>query len=236
MKNKYIAGNHLLDLLSVASKEKFYAKCDLVQVKLGEILNIEGNSLNYAYFPLGAIVSMDMRDGNTTCLTISLVGNEGMVCSNLIFGSFATNCRAVVQSPGFALRISVSEFHEELTQNKHLHKILERYAVVSYEQNVQTALCLFFHLIESRLAKLLLMFQHKLQSMELPLTQVQIAKMLGVRRVGITRAASKLKLQNIITYNRGKLIILDLNALKEISCNCYETDLVTYKKTLCDTI
>ena len=57
---------------------------------------------------------------------------------------------------------------------------------------------------------------------EFLLTHAFLADMLGVRRVGVTEAASALQQCGLITHSRGKIRILDRKGLKAASCACYE--------------
>jgi hypothetical protein len=48
--------------------------------------------------------------------------------------------------------------------------------------------------------------------------------MLGVRRVGVTVAASNLQRQGLIAYQRGELTVVDRAGLEMAACSCYAAD------------
>ena len=54
--------------------------------------------------------------------------------------------------------------------------------------------------------------------------------MLGLRREGVTEAASALKRRGLIDYRRGKIQILDAKRLKASSCSCYQTIKTVYER------
>jgi len=56
--------------------------------------------------------------------------------------------------------------------------------------------------------------------------------MLGMRRVGITTAASLLQRQALITYRRGNLTILNRRGLEAAACGCYAADIKVYDQLL----
>ena len=63
-------------------------------------------------------------------------------------------------------------------------------------------------------------------------TQELMASMLGVRRVGITMAASALQRRDIIEYVRGEVTILNRTSLEASACACYGTDRRSYSQFL----
>ena len=58
-------------------------------------------------------------------------------------------------------------------------------------------------------------------SAECTMTQEFLSSMLGVRRVGVTEAASAFQRRDLIEYTRGKIKIVDHPGLEAACCSCY---------------
>jgi CRP-like cAMP-binding protein len=224
--------NRLLNLLTDNCRQNLLTHCELVSINLGEVLCNPGDVIKYVYFPVEGIVSWEKKITDSPYWVVTLIGNEGMICISLLLGINERSCRAVVQKSGFALRIAATIFTQQVEQKPAISLVLNRYANVMYNQSLQIAACNLFHVIENRLARLLLMFQQRSQSEEINITQDQLAKMLGVRRVGVTKAAGSLQRKNLISYIRGSVIIHDIAGLKKASCSCYEADNATYNNMM----
>ena len=137
-------------------------------------------------------------------------------------GHDVAQVRAVVQRAGAASRMDSARFRAEFASNPALQRVLYRYTDTLLAQAIQIAVCSRFHVLEARLARSLLVTRDRLQSDKFHLTHEFLAHALGVRRVGVTKAASALQQQGLIIYSRGNIEILDVDGLASASCKCYE--------------
>jgi hypothetical protein len=76
------------------------------------------------------------------------------------------------------------------------------------------------------------MTQDRARSSTFHITHEILASMLGVRRVGITRAATALQKRQLIHYSRGDVTVVDRQGLKDSACGCYQADRQTYVRLL----
>jgi len=160
-----------------------------------------------------------LTEGNS--LEIGLVGAEGVVGGSAVLGKGISQVRAVVQTPGTAIRIKSEHVLAESKQNPGLQYALRDNLNTLLAQAIQIAVCSRFHPLEARLARSLLATRDHLHSGEFHLTHEFIAHALGVRRVGVTKAAGALQKRKLISYSRGAIKILDQAGLESASCACY---------------
>jgi CRP-like cAMP-binding protein len=159
-----------------------------------------------------------------------MVGNEGMAGMPFVLGMGVSGVRALVQGGGKAWRIASAPFRIEFDRNRPLQQALFRYTYALMAQISQTAACNRFHDSNARLARWLLMTRDRVGSDEFSLTQGFLAHMLGLRREGVTEAASALKRRKLIAYSRGKIQILDVKGLEASSCSCYQIVKSVYER------
>ncbi|MEO8001852.1 MAG: Crp/Fnr family transcriptional regulator [Arenimonas sp.] len=213
--------NHLLAALSSEALDRLWPNLEIAALKAGEVLFESGDDRRHVYFPLDCIVSLlnDTECGSSA--EISMVGNEGIVGITSLMGGDCSPWRAVVQTAGFAYRLSLQKMNDEFTRHGEVLQLMLRYTQSRIVQMSQTAVCNRHHSIEQQVCRWLLQSLDRLPTSTIKMTQELLGNALGVRREGVTVAACKLNSIGAIEYSRGKIVVLDRALLESLSCECY---------------
>ena len=188
--------------------------------------------MSHAYFPTTAIVSLLYVMENGAAAEIAVVGDDGIVGVSLFMGGQSTTSRAVVQSAGHAFQIKPHQLVDEFNRNGPVLHLLLRYTQALITQMAQTAVCNRHHSLDQQLCRWLLLSLDRLEGSDLVMTQELIANMLGVRREGVTEAATKLQQDGLIRYTRGHIRVLDRVGLEQRTCECYAVVRREYERLL----
>jgi CRP-like cAMP-binding protein len=222
--------NRLLEALPGSDRRRLLLACERVELAFPQVLCTAGEPISHVYFPIGCFISLLMPVDATASVEVGLIGSEGMLGIPLVLGVAVSPVRAVVQGAGSAWRVEAARFIRELRRSPALRREMKRYVFVHMNQLAQTAACTRFHVVEARLARWLLMTQDRAEASSFHVTQEFLALMLGVRRVGVTKAASSLQKRDLIRYRRGDITVLDRRGLKAASCGCYKADRDSYDR------
>ena len=224
------AVNRLLDTLPSSDRRRLLGACDTVELAFADVLYAPKARFDHVYFPTDSFISLIMPIDESASLEVGLVGNEGMFGAPLVLGVEESPMRAVVQGSGPALRMGAAPFRRELARSPALRRQIGRYISVHVSQLAQAAACARFHVVKARLARWLLMTQDRAHADTFRVTQEFLSLMLGVRRVGVTKAAGSLQKRSLIHYARGDVTVLDRRGLKAASCGCYQADHESYER------
>lgn len=222
--------NRLIASLPARDKEHFLADCDAVELKFGQILAEPGEPILHVHFPVDCLISLLVRLENKARLKVSMVGNEGMLGTPLMLGAQTSPLQALVQGEGTALRMSTTCFLSHLERIPGLETLIKQYMNGLFSQIFHSAACNYYHAVEERLARWLLITHDRTRGDQLRLTQEFLASILGVRRSSITLAARALQKRELINYRRGNITVNDRRGLEKASCLCYAADQEIYSQ------
>lgn len=224
--------NRLLAALPKKEYQNLLPEFEQVNLVFGDILFDPGERIRHVYFPNDSIISLLSAVEEHSMLEVGIVGNEGMAGLTVFMGVNRSRNRGLVQGAGTAMRMKSATLRGAINNGGALHNLLHRYTHSLMTQVSQSAACNRFHQVNARLARWLLMTHDRVQGNEFRLTQEFISHMLGVRREGVTIAASALQKQKFISYSRGQIRMLDRAGLEAVACKCYRVVKEEYDKFL----
>ncbi len=216
-------GNLFLDHLPANALEALRSSFVPVSAKNGAIIYDREELMDKVLFPTGSVLSvvLEMADGDTA--EVGIIGREGMSGVAILLGPSRSNQRTVVQIPNGALCLSADKFRAALEEHPDFKTAALRYAQAVLLSTSQLSACNNLHTTNERCARWLLMAHDRVPGDVLLLTQEFLSQMLGVRRGGVTLAASALQEAGFISYSRGHIKIRNRSGLESASCECYDS-------------
>lgn len=177
----------------------------------------------YAWFLESGVCSALVHARSGDAVEVGLIGREGMVGVPLVLGEATNPFHVIVQMAGEATRIPRDAFLQHTLESGHAFcDVLLKYANLYLATIAQTAVCNRLHRVEKRLARWLLEMYDRAETDVLPITHELLGLMLGAYRPSITNAVKDLQDRGVLRAGRGRIAILDAQALENESCECHE--------------
>jgi CRP-like cAMP-binding protein len=218
-----VSDNYLIAKLPSNEVAEFHARAQRVAIPLREVIFELNEPFERVLFPatgMGSLVTV-LKDG--TSLEAMTVGREGFMALPLFHGIPVARCKGVCQIEGEFFQMTPDDFRSLLRVAPRLTDALHRYSQFSSEVIAQTAACNGIHMIEQRCARWLLITADAIDRLNFSLTQEFLSQMLSVRRPGVTVAIGALERQGLIEHRYGRVSISDVEGLKKVACECYQT-------------
>jgi CRP-like cAMP-binding protein len=213
--------NLLLAAIQGADFDRLQPHLEVVELDVGRSIYEPLGEPEYVYFPTSAIISILHLTEDGGSAETAVVGREGLVSIASYLGGRSTIGRAMVQLAGMSVRIPATVVAQDFERGRDVRRVLLRYTQALLTQMAQTAVCNRHHEVSQQFARWILATLDRVQTPEIRMTHQLIADMLGVRREGVTEAASKLKNAGVIEYSRGRIRVLDRAGLEAAACECY---------------
>lgn len=230
--SKPVRGSRLLDCLPEAAYRRLLPLLEPVKLAFGQVLYEVQESIEYAYFPTGAVVSTLtlMQDGSA--IEVASVGNEGLVGHMAAFGGGTSSNKVIVQIGDGVLRIKAQALRQEAAQSRPFRQLLDDYHTAFMTQVSQSVACNGLHRLEQRCCRWLLMTRDRVVSDDLRLTHEFLAIMLGARRASVTEVLRPLQEAGLVRSRRGRISLLDHAGLEQRTCECYRVVRDEYDRLL----
>jgi CRP-like cAMP-binding protein len=196
---------------------------EIVKLQHGQVLCEAGEPLHYAYFPHNVIISLMavMQDGRSAEMSVfgseGVTGLTGAAVSNQAFG------RYVVQLTGTASRIKIAKMHEVISTRPAIQRLMRHFMEALMARVLQNVACNAIHSVEARCAHLILSTSHQVDQEIIPLTHESWADRMGVQRSTVSAVLKRFQAIGWVRQSRGGITITDPTALREVSCECYQT-------------
>jgi CRP-like cAMP-binding protein len=213
--------NHFLQSLSLGDFALLRPHLRDVKLSHSAVLHEVGGLIECLYFPHSGVISFVVPLASGDVIEAGMVGPDGVAGTPAALDGAISLNRAIVQVAGAGSTIEIQPMRAAVASSKSLRIKLYQHDQMLLAQAQQSAACNAKHEIEERLCRWLLRTRDLVESDNIELTQEFLSQMLGVRRSSLTLAARRLQDAKLIKYRRGHIQIIDLDGLKDNSCECY---------------
>jgi CRP-like cAMP-binding protein len=213
--------NRLLATLPKEEYERLRPRFEPVHLAKGKIICGTGETVRHAYFIMSGMISMLSSTEGGSMVEIAMIGSEGMTGTTTVLHAERSPYDIIVQIRGEAVRVASHFLRERSDKSPVLQDTLLRYAHALLTQVSRSAACNRFHTAEERLCRWLLVTRDRVGSDSFDLTQEFLSYMLGVPRTSVTAVANSLQRAGIVRYTRGRIAVIDVRGLEDMSCECY---------------
>src|SRR3954454_10624528 len=228
----FLHSNAILASLSESDTAALRPHLKATHLQQKTVLFEAGDNVRAVYFPITAVVSLVVGLATGEMTEAAMVGKDGAVGIASALDGKVSLSRAIVQLGGDAMVCDPAAFRSAALQSEKLILKIMRHEQTLFAQAQQSTACMANHEVEARLCRWLLRARDLSGSDHLPFTQEFLAEMLGVRRTSVTNVAHTLQEAGTIKYTRGRIEVLDVEALRDSACECYETVKVQYSQLL----
>ncbi len=213
--------NQILLQLDDRELQSIAPKLERFDLPVGKLLYRAEGDFDYIYFPNESVISVMAITENGQSTAVGMIGNEGAIGVDALMGAERSPYTVSALYGDGAHRIRTSDLIDTFNQCGPLHTAILRFTQRFMVQLSQKTLCNRLHNLDQRLSHWLLMCDDRTPHHTLNITQETLASMLGSTRASVTLAAIDLQNRGVITYSRGKITIIDRDAIESAACDCY---------------
>ena len=172
-------------MLPASVQHRLGGDASVVSVTTGEVIAEPGEQIVEATFPLDSVFSLDQivsDDVENYAATpgVALVGNEGMIGIEAVFGAKEWINRATARIGGDMLRIKHAALLAEFSRAGVFQRLVLSSADSLIAQCCAIGACERVHSIRQRLIRWLLLFDDRIPNRDLGVTQAALSQLLSL--------------------------------------------------------
>jgi CRP-like cAMP-binding protein len=214
-------GNAAIDSLPAKTRRAILPFLKPIVLARGVVTTRAGERVSHVDFPIDAVIAVTATTPSGRTVEVAAIGSEGYVETDAYLQSTFASRSAVCRFPGRVLRMAIDDFQRALQTKLDFVHVIRRATHARFFITEQAVLCNVHHSMDQRLARWLLIARDRSGRDHFMVTQAELARVLGVRRAGISLTVARLRRAGAITSVRGGVVVADYDNLFDESCECY---------------
>lgn len=173
------------------------------------------------WFPHSGAVALLSTDSSGRSVQTAIIGNEGCVGFDALFSGLRATQDAIVQIEGEMSVIPGTRLRAALEGSPNLQIALGTFLYDLVQTSSQTMACNRLHSPHARCCRWLLALHDIAAGDDLPLTQEDLATLVGGGRPRVNLLLATLESDGILQRHRRRIRLLQRAGLERQSCECY---------------
>lgn len=228
-----LRGNSLLQSLSASDALALSPHLRRLRLRAGEHLADDAADAALIYFPETLVACLGTKTDRGVTFEIGMVGREGIIGWDVLFGpSSPRHCAKVQLTGGAALTISARRLRTICASRPTLAQAFLRFGHVFGIQMAGTLVSNLHDDHVRRLCRWLLMFHDRVDGEELAITHDSLATLLDARRATVTDALHTLEGDRLLRCTRGRIVVRDRAALELHAGHAYGASESAYRSAI----
>jgi CRP-like cAMP-binding protein len=216
----FASKNSLLKSLGPEDLRRLSTYAEYVELRFSQMIYEMDDPVTWVYFPEFGLLWILTVMHSGEAIETSIVGREGGMGLIEAVGGRTMFSRVIVQAPGRALRVRGRDCRAVFEASSQMRKAVLQQTELLLAESRQAIACRSLYTLSQRFCRWMLECQDASGLDVLPLTQEFLSTMLGVTRTSVTAVARDAQTRNLISYNRGSIMITDREGLEGGSCEC----------------
>lgn len=216
-----MTGNHFLDNLNADDREALLPHLRRTWFPPAAILIEQGGPVDVVVFPVDVQISHLLLQPEGASVESAVVGPEGVTGLLPVLADAPSVWRASVRLEGEGWSLPADQLRDRCRHSATLQHRMVTLGYFYQTQAAYSAACVASHPVMPRVARWLLTAIDLAPSGEIRFTQEEIAALLSVQRTSVVEAFSQFKAARAIRHSRGRIRIVNRDALLQFSCACY---------------